>query len=298
MVPLLDIPADGLLRCTRSVEALYVGEDGLIRCNLHAHTTCSDGIRTVDEVAALAAHARTNIAITDHNRAPRVDGPWPAGLIAGMEVFCKEDVEIVVLGTLAEMQAIDDELVRPNLGKISSQFLPTTLSIRDLLARSRFHIFPHYASTEGLSWLPADVQAELLVLDGGRGMLEFNAVMPQWHQALTAQVAETWDIALVRTGDTHAGDRLYVETGSDVPLHELTDSDAPLVERVLAAYRDRREVVSHRLASPTKRELLAAAVQIARKNGARPMLTYLRKNVQRAMGQAPRARPSNLPTKR
>ncbi|HRH93674.1 MAG TPA: hypothetical protein PKV72_04055, partial [Candidatus Peribacteria bacterium] len=198
-------PGIELHACSRGEEALFVS-GGKFLLNPHNHTVASDGAHSVEQVARFAERHGVNIALTEHNVPPPTlgGGRWAPGLLPGIEVFTRESVDLVVLGTLPKIRALFEHVVRPRLRHSKPQFRPTTLPMQELLEavqeRGLHCIHPHYATVEGLSILPADQQRAVLETARERTFVEVNAMMTRAANELALALAAEWSLPVISSG--------------------------------------------------------------------------------------------------
>lgn len=292
-------PALELRQCTHGEETLFT-RDGMFLLNPHNHTVASDGAHTVDEVAGFAERHGVNIALTEHNTPPPTlkGGRWAPGLVAGIEVFTRESLDLVVLGTLAKIRLLFNEAVRGKLQKSNPKFRPTRLSVHELLEAVQHHglwcIHPHYATVEGLSILPAKEQRRVLETARERTFVELNAMMTDTANHLALALAHEWELPLIASGDTHRDERQHVGTFSAVPA-DAVEGGMPLPDALLGALHRRTDMSEDRLYHTSVGEKLAVGTQVVLNNGMRSIMLYAAKAGGRMLGLWPAARESAIP---
>src|SRR3989338_1838452 len=190
--------------------------------NAHAHSTCSDGALTPQEIDVLAHEARRKhflIAITDHNTVRAHEDFSSPRIIPGVEVKTQEGgVDVLLYAERERLIEFFHAIVEPALDRRDPIFGATHLKILNLVGLAHEAgmdiVIPHYSHNEGLAVLPPPLQCEVARFPI---IVEMNALLSRSANAAAKQFAHHVRRPLIAAGDSHCRDQ-YLSSYTSLPL--------------------------------------------------------------------------------
>lgn len=210
------------------------------RVNFHAHSTCSDGSCTPQEIDAIAQAARQAnalIAITDHNTVRAHEEFALPRILPGVEVKTEEGgVDVLLYAERAKLLAFFRDVVEPALDPRDPLYGATRCKILALVGSAHEAgmeiVIPHYYHTEGLSVLAPSLQREVAKFPVA---IELNALLSRSANAAAKRFASDARRPLVAAADSHRQDQ-YLAAYTSIPLRRDTPPTAEHLFQALRAH--------------------------------------------------------------